>query len=386
MNDVTPFQLPTASPAPVRTTLQALTGLRFVAALAVVLYHFVRVERGPWMIDALLGQGYVAVQFFFVLSGFILAYNYLLPGTPINRHRFWAARLARVYPLYLLGMLVALPFFARALTVQLGLSPLAAAGRIAAAVPPVLAMLQAWFPLRWVQLWNTPSWSLSSEAFFYLLFPFAGPLLLRLDRRGLYAALGAIWFATLLLHWMVLPLLPSRGGASGDPLLWSNVPLFHLGAFLTGIVFGLLFRREPPGRGGRLAPLLSVAVALALLVLLVFAGVAPDRARMLPLTDPLYGLLVFFVASGRGPLAWLASQPPLVLLGEASYALYMLHAPVWGYFQAVASRVLGWNSASMPFEVAYVVVAVAASVAAHLFIERPAREWMRRRCDRSFSR
>src|SRR4051794_29809514 len=102
-------------PRDARPPLRALTGLRFVAAMQVLLYHvYAPGSRGaPGWVRALVGSGYVGVGLFFVLSGFVLAYNYLEPmeAGRVSRREFWLARLARVYPVYLLGLVAGMPVF-----------------------------------------------------------------------------------------------------------------------------------------------------------------------------------------------------------------------------------------------------------------------------------
>src|SRR4051794_18365339 len=100
-----------------RPPLRALTGLRFVAALQVLLYHVYAPgsASAPGWVRALAGSGYVGVGLFFVLSGFVLAYNYLEPmeAGEVSPREFWAARLARIYPVYLLGLAAGMPVFVR---------------------------------------------------------------------------------------------------------------------------------------------------------------------------------------------------------------------------------------------------------------------------------
>ena len=153
--------------------LHALTGLRFFAAFSVVIYHFTAplVEGWPKPAVNLAAGGCVAVSLFFLLSGFVLSYSYLgregkLRG---SRRSFWVARVARIYPAYLLGFLLAAPtnFL---WTVKVNAAK-AAAVKLAVGGSLVLAMLQAWTP--WTAwYWNFPAWSISVEAFFYLSFPF----------------------------------------------------------------------------------------------------------------------------------------------------------------------------------------------------------------------
>ena len=180
-----------------RTSLNALTGARFLAAYWVLAYHFViqfRFDRLPgkppssgalpaWLAPVIL-QGHLAVDFFFLLSGFILAYTYIgddggLRGT---RRTFWVARIARIYPVYLIGLILGLwPFL------QVEPNP----AIVALSTVTHLLMLHGWIPVA-LDL-NQPSWSLSVEATFYLAFPFALPLAGRLRRRGLWLLFIGSW-------------------------------------------------------------------------------------------------------------------------------------------------------------------------------------------------
>ncbi len=147
-----------------RAPLPALTGVRFLAATQVVLYHFgsgfAQRHHLPRPLTNLLTNGWTAVTLFFILSGFILSYTY--SGQIAGRGgklRFWEARFARIYPVYLLALLLSWPFRGDP---GLGLSM------------AVLTMVQAWNPfhVNYGGAWNSPAWTLSTEAFFYLLFPF----------------------------------------------------------------------------------------------------------------------------------------------------------------------------------------------------------------------
>jgi len=128
-----------------------LDGLRGVAAFGVLIFH-----GRSWMPDRLFSHGYLAVDFFFILSGFILAYTYATTeGTTRGGARvFWVARIARIYPVYLLGLVLALgPYLATEHNIQ----------NITISIGSHLVMLHAWLPGT-LDL-NQPSWSLSVEAF-----------------------------------------------------------------------------------------------------------------------------------------------------------------------------------------------------------------------------
>ncbi len=158
---------PTKSPE-----LRALSGLRFVAAFHVLVFHTlftfsrasVLLPLGP--LRSLLGSGYVGVNLFFVLSGFVLAYAYVSPddGTmTTTAGRFWRARFARIYPLHLLGLLLALPLFALGSSANHATtSAIALEGAKELALCALL--VQAWVPAHVFDL-NGPAWSLSVEVF-----------------------------------------------------------------------------------------------------------------------------------------------------------------------------------------------------------------------------
>ena len=151
-----------------RTPLPALTGLRFFAALAVAVYHLWQYDawNAPAWVERVVGHGSVAVTLFFVLSGYILTYRYVDGGgLSTSSRRFWQARLARIVPVYVLGLVMSFPVV-MALAKRSGVPVSTEMVKGAAA----LLMVQAWWP-DWALSWNPPSWSLSVEVFFYVLFP-----------------------------------------------------------------------------------------------------------------------------------------------------------------------------------------------------------------------
>src|ERR1700747_3770579 len=150
-----------------RPRLHSITSLRFFAALHVVLFHMRVIgilSGGPWWYQNFASIGYVGVNFFFVLSGFILVYTY--EGPELNARNFWWARFARIYPAYLLSLIVAAPFFLFALR-HLDLPFYAWTKQHTFwACTLTLSLLQAWAPEA-ALTWNSVCWSLSVEAFFY---------------------------------------------------------------------------------------------------------------------------------------------------------------------------------------------------------------------------
>jgi peptidoglycan/LPS O-acetylase OafA/YrhL len=294
-----------------REQISALTGLRFFAAAMVVIFHFAKDDHFTNFIH----HGAFGVTIFFVLSGFILAYSYSTgPGSIRgNLRAFWVARFARLYPVYLLGIVLFLPIVLNATS-----EPVWKRG---ATLLLSLTALQSWFHtlgLSW-GMWNPPGWSLSAEAFFYLVFPLACLPLSKLSARQLVYVALACWIcavASAFTHFRI-------GLINGD--FWPFVPLARLPEFVLGITAGLIWKNRTNGRFDRLAPYLAMGSALLIFALMNL----PLHAKWFfsGVFAPLPALLICALACGRGKLAGLLAWRPVVILGGASYSLYILHWP-----------------------------------------------------------
>lgn len=384
-----------ASPSPV-TQLPELTSLRFFAAFAVLALHY-RDLLGPlptWMLKALIGGQY-GVTFFFVLSGFILTWNYhgwfsagVQPG---GYWRFMRLRLARIYPIYVVGLLLDTPWhlIERASVGQLG-----ASGHVFWASWLLnLVGLQAWVPaVPYAMFWNAPAWSVSAEFFFYASFPFVCALLARrvATLGGLLWALLATVLVQTLAYAIVIHLLTYVWKVEGQTqyLVMVYNPLLRLSEFVAGCLAGQYFVRS---RGlvsfaaSRLWATASArnAVIVASLVLVGSRIMMPDYtgpsantwlldvALKCPFYIVPFAALIVAVASGPTFLTGLLTLPVLVLLGEASYALYIIH---WSGQTFLRMGFLG--SLGTPFVHAlFLVGTVAASVFFYRVVEVP---WRRR--------
>lgn len=326
------------APVASKSRLEGLTGLRAIAALQVVFYHFGThaFAGAPSLLRALQQTGHAAVSLFFVLSGFVLVYNY--GEGAISRRRFWRARFARVYPLYALIVLVEIGLLA---------SQRASARTIAAATVGDLLGLQAWIPAI-TNVGNVPGWSVSVELFFYLVFPFVA---LR-PRRPLVAV---ALFCVAALATAALPSL-----VAGDAATFAKVsPLMRLPEFLVGVALGRAFAMR------RLAsPTAWSLVAVAGVLATSLAWPLVPRYFIHALLLPSYALLIYAVASG-GAVAALLSRPTMRALGDASYALYLLQMPL---FQLVGNDYY-WR---WPTLVAFAALLSLIAWVVHRAIERPA--------------
>ena len=350
--------------------IHALTSLRFFAALYVVLYHtlwFAIPSLTSGSIGGrILSLGYLSVSFFFLLSGYILSLVYLRDGRKVAKRNFYVARFARVYPLFFFTLVAGTPFLLieRIHTYGIG----AALSKTAVTFAAHIVMLQAWIlQLRGI---DNPNWSLSVESLFYAVFPFLGVWIWRLTRRQVWLVAACVWIAS-------QALIQLLNGHIPETVAELN-PLLHLGTFTLGILLGrwqILRRREsgpsPSGSG-------TAGVAL-LLSLCAFAGVVmweprPPLSILLDgLMAPLFAALVWAFSSNRSLFSRWLSAPWLVVLGEASYGLYLIHYVAYQLFES-----LGLDKIPMLYPV-YVGGCIALSVLSLYFIETPIRKWILKR-------
>lgn len=362
--------------------LVELTSARFFAALLIVFFHnfsLSALEPAGQLASAILSTGYLAVGFFFVLSGFILGYTYQNdlaqgPGA-LNAKRFLVKRLARIYPLFLLGLLLDAP---RAISYFIESSGFVA-GSLKAAMAALanLSLLQSWHP-RIAPAWNTPGWSLSAEMFFYACFPLLAPQIWRLRRSAIGVICLALFFASMLL---ILPFVIATAQPGQHEMLLTAgryLPALHLPEFLLGIcvarlrsIESLSLWRSRLDRWGFLFGLLAALAVISLyeqIPMLVFHN---------GLLAPIFSLMIFSLASENAVGASVLRRPTLAILGRASYAVYILHQPLKN-FVLWSARNLGLTD-SVGLFLIYLIVVIGASLAAYSFIEVPAREYLVRR-------
>ena len=173
----------------------ALTSLRFVACFMVVMFHYEGALFGRYSLMPVSSTGFLGVTFFFVLSGFILCHRY--SGVDFSRnelYQFYAARFARVYPFYIISVVLSLPALINADLYFQDTGQKTSAALLTAGPVLAVAGLHAWLPGAACSV-NCPTWSISNEVFFYLCFPF----LLRMLRTSAVRLAGAAclcWLAS----------------------------------------------------------------------------------------------------------------------------------------------------------------------------------------------
>lgn len=359
------------APAEPRADLPALTGIRGLAAWFVVLYH-IRVGAWPYLPAGAyyaLSKGYLAVDLFFMLSGFVLWLNYSermrrdgLAAVP----KYLARRVARVWPLHL---------FILGLTIVYA-SVLAAHGKLNPVhypwdeLPLHILLVHNWGFTSGLT-WNDPSWSISGEAAAYLLFPI---LVLGIDWRRLPPALAiAALLLLAVLLWAVM-------GWNGADSLGRDIPRFGLLRAVTEFSMGTIVCAlwqlwcSTPRRSAALA-----AVLIAGAFLLGFAAGAPETL-VVPLL--LAGLLLAVALGADRPGNPLAARP-IYYLGEISYSTYLVHFLLYIVFKILFVEDPG--NVSPPLIGLFLLLTFLASVGLYHGVERPAQRALNRLFDRRFS-
>lgn len=347
--------------------IHALTSLRFFAALFVVLYHTLWPAIPSMTHNTVAGRiislGFLSVSFFFLLSGYILGMVYLRPGKPVRKSAFYAARFARIYPLFFLTLVIDTPNLIFERVAHYGWA--SALGKTAVTFLGNVVMLQAWIlNLRGI---DNPNWSLSIETFFYILFPFIGAWLWHLKGARLWLVAAAVWIGSQAAVNLVFP-------HAGSSVVELN-PLLHTGTFVLGILLARwqTLQREKHGSSPKNAGTLSVALSLALGLALLIIFYEPRPALALlndGLLAPLFACIIWAFSANRSLPARLLSANWLVILGEASFGLYLIHFPVYHLFTYFHLEQI---PALYP---TYLIACIGFSVLSFYFIETPARKWI----------
>jgi peptidoglycan/LPS O-acetylase OafA/YrhL len=360
--------------APVRKPgMPALTGLRTILAVGIMLFHFTPPHMG--FLAPVIGSSYVFVGFFFLISGFVLAYNYA-DRPVLSKRSFYLARLSRVYPVYLLVLLISMPFLLQEWSAHtphdfylgLILTPLA---------------LQGWNPML-ATFWNTVAWTVPAEFMLYAIFPFMllalGSQARRLATpRRLIAAILVVWLIGITPHIGYTLLNPDHLAHPADRFTeayWLNAlkrsPPAYLCTFIAGVLLARLYAILDLNPMRRL--LLGVAAFAGLALFFTFAV---DRVPYVlihgALLLPLFATLLLAL-TGPNPIASIFSSRPLVLFGQTTFALYLLHFNV---FEMIHVYHLPEHLHVARFDpwISYAAILLLA-LAVHNYFETPARRFV----------
>lgn len=371
----------------------SLTGLRFVAAATVAVGHGAPFLRHDWLAELVAQISSIGMTLFFVLSGFVLWLNYAAafaskPFAEVLRE-FSIARFARLYPMYAVVMLAAAAW----MVWWKGAEP--------RSLPFVVTMTQAWFPVLDGEMLVAMMpliqhlWSISVELFFYLLFPFACILLIRIRRLATMLLLA---LANLLLFAIAISVFFGYGEKflqaavpslteGGMQWLTYYAPYLHLSQFFAGCLAATIYLErstKPVGRGERSAVVIlfwgSVMSLLVMPVVLFFQPMLPTHYFAIELAIRLAGVLFFSVillGASRYGLGRFLSWRAMIIGGECSYSIYLLHP-----FLIKLAMIRQSGATGVPEFVfrlcLFVAVTTAVAWVTYSVIEAPSRAWLRR--------
>lgn len=326
-------------------------------------------------------MGYIGVPFFYLLSGYVLTYGYgkALSTGGISNFEFWRRRFFRLFPV--LAISLALGFLP--LIVGLRKEALSSFDAIAQSMKFLvlnLLGLGAWFPesLRI----NFPAWSISVEAFFYLLFPF---LFVKAQRFRIFSpAVGLVlcWLASCALALSFFGADSEIFSIPGNqPQNWLHGanhyalrefmdvnPFMHFMTFLSGV---FLFQIHSSQKINTRAPFLLLASCLSLCLVVQFGDKIPYVLLHVGFLIPIFSALIIASLECQWLRSFLEIRP-LVLLGESSFALYMIHVPLRDYFSFVWNHTNARNGPAFPLLISIaMLVVIGASTLLFLRVERP---------------
>lgn len=352
--------------------LEQLTGLRFFAALLVIAVHF-RWDTSPEALSTFVEEGRVGVSFFFVLSGFVLTHSYRtrIRAGKISFGTYSLLRVARLTPLH---FLTGLPFVYFAI-IQIEAIYSEEFGVMKTLLN--LGFLQSWIPISdYYFSLNAPSWSLSDEMFFYVCFFFLAAMspsrLLKLT-----CALAAMVLIAAVVVQVFLGEMAFFGKYPFSHWLFYVFPGFRILEFLVGMLLHDLWQR-----GVRLP---NVAIPLSYVLLFAAMWFAPNVAE--PFRYSLYYLpviILFFYAHLADRSVWTTfySSKLLVLLGNASFAFYLIHQPSLHLMNLFVRSAMPSDPVFFPVSVAVIAVA---SVVLYKLYEMPAERALKGLIKRKFS-
>ena len=352
----------TSRAAPRRIVFGSLNGLRFILAIWIAWFHVGHMfdDAGMGSI-ALLRMGAARVDIFFVLSGFVLTHVYW------NRSKvsfsyvdFLVARLARIYPLYLFALaLVACYIFAGSLVGKSPENPYPLSDLIAS-----LFFLQS-FGVTETNAWNFPAWAVSAEIGGYLLFPVFLAIANLLKRMpwvmlavGIFSIIAAELFSR---HYFNLPLntaVTDWGALRGAIMIFC------------GLCARVAYSGFTRGREGAI-----IATMFGILI----AGASAINEWGLPLI----GLGASFMIMGLARLDHMheptgLSHPVMQRLGDYSYAVFLLHAPIYTLTVEILSMAGITFHPTLLTSFLMVVMVTIIAVPVTNVVEKPARKYIRR--------
>ena len=294
--------------------IKPLTSLRFLFALMVFLSHldWVKNNKFEYLYSSYFKEGYLGVNFFFVLSGFILALNYKNKQIKINR--FYISRIGRIYPVYIFALFLILPL-------EIWYAKVDFYGWLNKILLSIFC-LQSFVPDKnYYFSFNWPAWSISTEMFFYAIFPF----LIKNNNKYLKTFF-------VLLSILIIISLNFVEESTAHALFYIN-PLFRIVDFYIGICLYDLFRNKKFTLSKLRWSFIEVFSIIIFFVFFYFHSDINQGYRFSVYYWIPVSIIIYIFASSEGVISYLLSNKLLIVLGEISFSFYLVHHTVMRYMR-----------------------------------------------------
>ena len=358
--------------------IHSLTSLRFFAAAMVVILHTIGTTGyTPSFKIHVLSQG---VSFFFVLSGFILAYVYPSLDTKKAIGKFWLARWARIWPAHIVAFILVL------LLVPATNWLLPTTDNKLHTTLANLFLVHGWIQSNTYYFsFNLPSWSISTELFFYLCFPL---LIFRIKKTWWLKLTGAF----LLLVFFIHTADQTRGYGLTYSMIYIN-PLARLFEFVLGMSVALAWERlrslNITKKTGTFLEVVSLGLIIASLYFCAdfctliyhqleieknYSGNTSLFWLALCGSAPFFALLILVLALEKGYIARLLSLPFFIVLGEISFSVYLIHYSLLMYYIPLTTKYALTGSALWASYLGFWGILLLSSYIIWRFVEKPCRK------------
>lgn len=349
-----------------KQNLPILTGLRFIAAFYVFIFHVNLRESLDFLGKPavfIISQGAVGVNIFFILSGFILFYNY--HDRKMNAMEFILKRIAKIYPVYLAGFFICLAVVSLAKIEVIDFSKVLGLN---------FFMLQSYFPKYSMQWYGSGSWSISTEFFFYLIFPLLMPAILKLKRKKLIIAIFVCYVFS------IIPGILFNLKVISFEISYTFPPS-RIWEFIIGILIACLCLKYSFTVKSKLIYFLfGISVVTFILVGRLTAGYVILNIAVVPVMAI---ILINVLTTGKNILSLLGTSI-MEYLGKISYSFYIFQIPIMIFLDAKVDFFSNY-SGYVSFIILFFINLCGAIVLFHI-VERPFHKFLNQRIKKLFSK
>jgi len=328
-----------------------------------VIFHY---GKGSYLfnneyVSFIFKQANIGVSYFYILSGFVMIIAYGNKNN-INFLEYFKNRLARIYPVYLLAifLILGITFFNAVNIFDLILN---------------IFMIQSWVPEKALTI-NIPGWSLSVELFFYLSFPILlNQIYSKKTLKNITIWIILFWvISQIIFHLIISGILKPPFFSIKDSLYH---PLLHFNEFLIGNLAGIFFTKKLKAyRRKYMFPIL-ILICILIVILKFPVGLNFHNGLLAIMFIP----IILLISLNKGIITKIISKKPFVFLGEISFGIYILQAPIWIIFSDYRmEKYLGLNKVfdfTISFFIRLVILVVFSSLS-YLYFEKPIRNYIKK--------